>query len=387
MAARKRTSTKVPEIPADTFISIFSEVPDPRIERTKAHPLETILLLSLCAVVCGADTFVAIEEYGEAKEEWLKTIVPMPNGVPSHDTIGRVFALLDPKALSAAFTAWTQVVADRVEGVVAIDGKTLRRSFRDGSSKAFVHMVSAWSADAGIVLGQVKTDAKSNEITAIPKLLELLDVTGCLVTIDAMGCQRAIAQQIVDRGADYLLAVKGNQEGLENELRSMFDIATADPDAAACLRVAEEVTDGHGRHEVRTCHVADVEGLLDCREKWPGLQTAVMIRRARTTVEGTATETQLYISSRANLTAEAGIRATRSHWHIENRCHWVLDVAFREDDSRVRVGNAAANFTVIRHLALNLLTQATSRKVGIKTKRLRAGWDDEYLGRVLVGRG
>lgn len=378
---------KAQQVPVGTFSSIFSDVPEPRLERTKAHSLESILFLSLCAVVCGADTFVAIEKFGEAKEEWLTELMPFPNGIPSHDTIGRVFALVDTDALSEAFARWTQVAASNIAGVVAIDGKTLRRSFKDGSKKAFVHVVSAWSAEAGIVLGQVKTEDKSNEITAIPRLLDMLNVAGCLVTIDAMGCQRAVATKIVEKGGDYLLAVKDNQPGLESELALAFESVMGDSALLNEAEIAETRERGHGREKRRRCVTVDISGALECGTKWEGLRTAVFVERSRTVGSKTTIETQFYISSRAGLSPQDGLRPARTHWEIENKLYWVLDVSFREDDSRVRVGNAAANFAVVRHLAVNLLRDASSVKAGIQTKRLRAGWDHEFLSKVLLGRG
>jgi predicted transposase YbfD/YdcC len=370
--------------PEDSLVSIFSQVEDPRIERTKAHSLETILFIALTAVICGADTFVGMAHFGSKKREWLSNYVDVSNGTPSHDTFGRVFAALKTSALSEAFASWTSAVAGKVQGVVAVDGKTLRRSFRDGTKKSFVHMVSAWSATNRLVLGQVKTEEKSNEITAIPRLLELLDINGCLVTIDAMGCQRDIAAKIVEGGGDYLLAVKGNQDALYTELKDIFSTALADDEIANELDTHHAPETGHGRKEVRTCRVVDIRGLLNCEENWKGVATAVMVSATRIVSSQETTEVRYYISSSKFLASKQALEAARSHWGIENQCHWILDVAFDEDSSRARVGNAGANFAVVRHMALNLLSREKSTKVGIKNRRLIAAWDEDYLTKVIA---
>lgn len=367
-----------------SIVTYFAAVPDPRVERTRLHSLETILVLSLCAVVCGADSFVAIEMFGHAKKEWLETFLDLRNGIPSHDTLGRVFGALDPHALGEAFRAWVAAVARLTRGeVVAIDGKTLRRSFREAGSNVFVHMVSAWATSQRVVLGQVKTDEKSNEITAIPRLLQLLQIKGCLVTIDAMGCQKDIAGGIVDAGADYLLAVKDNQPTLSADVAAILDAVRRDP-KAALVDFHETRETGHGRTEVRRCWTTHVVESVTKREEWRNLGSLALIEAERTVAGKTSTERRYYISSRKKLPAAAALQAARSHWGIENELHWTLDVAFREDDCRVRVGYAAENFAVMRHLALNLLKAEKSSKVGIKNKRLRAGWDHDFLLRVLA---
>jgi predicted transposase YbfD/YdcC len=384
--ARRKTEREDQELTA-SIMEYFATVPDPRVERSRLHPLESILALSVCAVICGADTFVAIEEYGLAKEAWLKSFIDLPNGIPSHDTLGRVFAALNPTALGDAFREWVASLSRLTKGqVIAIDGKTLRRSFRKAGSSSFVHMVSAWATTNRLVLGQVKTEEKSNEITAIPRLLELLVIKGCLVTIDAMGCQKEIAKAIVERDADWLLAVKENQPTLRQDLIEVFDEARRKPEVLATMdcAVTEEV--GHGRTEVRRCWTTHMLSQVQQRAEWPKLKSLVLVEAERTVNGKTSTEQRYYISSRPLFSAAAALEAVRAHWGIENQLHWVLDVAFREDDCRVRVGNAAENLTVMRHIALNLLKSVPGTKVGIKTRRHRAGWDDAFLLRVLAGK-
>ena len=361
------------------FEEFLALIKDPRIERSRKHPLETILVLSLLAVISGADDFVAIERYGQAKQDWLSTFLDLRGGVPSHDTLGRVFALLDTTALAEAFRRWTLAMASHSrDKLIAIDGKALRRSFKHAGDHAFVHMVSAWSASNGVVLGQVKTDDKSNEIDAIPKLLELIDVKGTLVSIDAAGTQTAIADKIVSKGGDYLLAVKGNQPTLHRSIIDHF----AERDAT--LDYVQTVDDAHGRHEVRRAWVSNAVEDIDTAERWPKLACLVRVESTRTvgTVEHES-ENRYYICSRRKLSAKQALHAVRSHWSIENSLHWVLDVAFREDDCRVRAGNAAANLSAVRQLALGLLKQRTETKIGIKNRRNLAAWDHDFLLRAL----
>jgi predicted transposase YbfD/YdcC len=366
-----------------SILEYFTKVPDPRVDRTKLHPLASILVLSLCAVVCGADDFVGIEKFGHAKEAWLKTFLDFPHGIPSHDTIGRVFAAVNPTALGDVFRDWVSAVARLTRGeVVAIDGKTLRSAIREAGGSAFVHMVSAWAARNRVVLGQVKTEEKSNEITAIPQLLNLLEIKGCLVTIDAMGCQKQIAKQIVDGKADYLIAVKDNQPTLRADVESIFAKLRRDPKGLT-LSFHQTRDVGHGREEVRRCWTTDLAEAVTHAKDWAGLRSLAMVESERTAEGKTSTELRYYISSVRKLSAGKALADARAHWGIENELHWVLDVAFREDDCRVRVGHAAQNLAVVRHLALNLLKAAPGPKVGIKNRRLCAGWDTDFLIRVL----
>lgn len=386
------TKRKPPVVDEDmktaSLLEYFARVPDSRIERSRLHPLVSILALSVCAVICGANSFVEIEYFGRAREAWLRTFLDLPNGVPSHDTIGRTFAMLNPKALEQAFREWVSALATVTKGeVVAIDGKTLRRSFQKAGSNAFVHMVSAWSASNRVVLGQVKTEDKSNEITAIPRLLELLEIHDCLVTIDAMGCQKEIATKIVEAKADYLLAVKDNQPTLASTIVGIFDEALQEKAFAASHHQTENK--GHGRIEVRRCWTMNVDA--ECGEpfdQWTGLHGIVRVETERTIAGKTSIEQRHYITSRRDFSAQDALAASRSHWGIENQLHWVLDVAFREDDCRVRAGYAAENFAVIRHVALNLLGAAKNAgtkfdKASLRTKRMVAAANDEYLLRVL----
>jgi len=366
-----------------SIMDYFARVPDPRVERTRHHPLVSVLVLSLCAVICGADDFVAIEKFGRAKRAWLKTFLQLPHGIPSHDTIGRILGALNSAALREAFRGWVLAVNRLTRGeVVAIDGKTLRRSFREAGSGAFVHMVSAWATSNRVVLGQVKTEEKSNEITAIPELLKLLEIKGCLVTIDAMGCQKDIASQIVERQADYLLAVKDNQPTLRGDLENIFAKLRREP-RHPDLDFHQTRDTAHGRVEIRRCWTTDLAEAVSQYKDWSKLSTSVLLESERT-VDGKTTVEQRYgISSRRKLSAKEALASVRAHWGIENGLHWVLDVAFREDDCRVRVGYAAENFAVMRHLAVNLLKALDDVKVGIKNRRLCAAWDHDFMLRAL----
>lgn len=358
----------------------LGSIEDPRVERTRKHSLETILVLSVLAVISGADSFVAIEDYGHAKKDWLSTFLDLDAGIPSHDTFGRVFAALNPDVLTRALQRWTAALAiASKDKLIAIDGKTLRRSFKHAGDNAFVCMVSAWSATNGVVLGQVKTEDDSNEITAIPALLDLIEVKGALVSIDAAGTQTDIADKIVGKGGDYLLAVKGNQPTLHAEVVELFASHGA---GLVSLDSTETLEHAHGRREERRAWVSHDVGELVSAAHWPKLATLVRIQSIRT-VRGVQTrEDRYYISSRKKLTAKHALSAVRAHWSIENSLHWVLDVAFGEDDSRIRAANAAANFAAVRRFALGLLRR-TKAKVGIKIRRMRAGWDHDFLLHVI----
>jgi predicted transposase YbfD/YdcC len=370
--------TELRRLIAEEFLSVIQ---DPRVARTRKHPLETILVIALLATICGADSIVDIENYGKSREQWLGTFLDMSGGVPSHDTIGRLFAALNPLMLGEAFRRWTGAMARASkEKLIAIDGKTLRRAFKQAGDGVFVHMVSAWSSANGVVLGQVQTAEKSNEITAIPALLDLIDIKSTLVTIDAAGTQTAIAQKIVDQGGDYLLAVKGNQPTLHEAMRRHFGGIGR---LYNKFEVAETHDRGHGREETRRVSVSHAIEEIESAQRWPKLATLIQIESIRTIRGVTSTEYRYYISSRRKLSAGQALSAVRSHWGIENELHWVLDVAFREDESRVRAGNAAANFSAVRQLALGLLKKRTEQKGGIKARRLVAGWNNDFLLQVI----
>lgn len=355
----------------------LSALPDPRVDRTKEHLLEDIVFITISAVICGADTWNDIEAYGDSKQEWLSGYLKLPNGIPRHDTFNRFFSALDSKAFERCFLDWISGVARLTEGeVVAIDGKAIRGS-RDRGARSAIHMVSAWAGANGLVLGQVKTDEKSNEITAIPELLKVLELRGCLVTIDAMGCQTAVVEQIVSGGADYLIAVKGNQGQLLQDIEDT--VRFCKPGS-----LDQEVDSGHGRVETRRCSVYTDLSHIQNPARWPRLAAVVCVEADRH-IKSTGTvhtEKRYYITS-----VQAGAahinRAVRSHWGIENSLHWVLDVAFREDGSRKRDGNAAENFSLLCRIALNLIKNEKSTKRSVKGKRLDAGWNNDYLLRIL----
>jgi predicted transposase YbfD/YdcC len=376
----------MPENPSTDITEHFADLDDPRIDRTKKHPLDNILVIALCAAICGADTWVDIELFGESKREWFGRFLNLTNGIPSHDTFGRVFAQLDAEQFQSGFISWVQAVYEVLHGqVVAFDGKTVRGSHNRGIGKKAIHMVSAWATESQLVLGQTKVNEKSNEITAIPALLDLLDLSGCIVTIDAMGCQKAIARKIVEQGADYVLALKSNQGTLYADAKTLFEDAEA-IDFAGC-DYHKTVGKNHGRIEIRECWAtADPEYLaaLYKPEQWAGLHTVVMVRAERRSADKHQEETRYYISSLPGDAPQLS-HAVRTHWHIENRLHWELDVTFREDDCRIRTGNAPQNMAVLRHMALNLLKQEQSTKRSLRGKRLKAGWDERYLAKVLCG--
>lgn len=363
------------------LINCLAEIKDPRRDQTKLHKLTDILVIAIFAVISGATGWEDIESYGKAKYEWLKQYLELPFGIPSHDTFQRVFARLKPSEFQQCFIKWIAAVSEVSKGeIVAIDGKTLRRSFDRASGKAAIHMVSAWAKTNRLVLGQVKVDDKSNEITAIPKLLKLLDIAGCIVTIDAMGCQKDIAAQIIEQGADYVLSLKGNHGLLHEQVESSFINAQLNDFAGVKYSFQETTNEGHGRQETRRCWTVSAADFLsvDQMQPWLGLDTLTMKQSYREIGDKVSFETSYFISSLSR-NANKISAAIRGHWSIENELHWVLDVAFREDDSRIRADNAAENFAVLRHIAINLLKHNSAIKVGIKAKTRRAGWDNDYL--------
>ena len=374
--------------PKATILDHFADLDDPRVERTRQHKLVDILSIAICATICGADSWVHVELFGKGKREWFQSFLELPHGIPSHDTFGAVFSRLDPVQLQNCFVSWTQAIAELLPGaVVAIDGKTARRSYDRAGKKGAIHMVSAWAAQQSLTLGQVKTDEKSNEITAIPQLLELLDRHGCIVAIDAMGCQREIAQQITDGGADYVLAVKENQGQLYEGIQDLFAGAAALGFDGTPYDHAATVDKGHGRVERRECLVItdqDCLDYLDPQGQWPQLKAAVRVVGQRQTTAGRASQPRYYISS-LDGSAEQLLAAVRSHWSIENSLHWTLDVTFREDQRRVRKDHGPQNMNILRQIGHNLLKNEKTLKVGIQGKRLNAGWDENYLLKVFLG--
>jgi predicted transposase YbfD/YdcC len=362
----------------------FTDLTDPR-RRPVTYPLINIVTIAICAVICGADDFVAIAKFGRAKRKWLSRFLDLSNGIPSHDRFNAVLAAIKPAEFETCLLSWITALHDITEGeVVAIDGKTLRRSFDAASSKSAIHMVSAWATANHISLGQVVVDEKSNEITAIPKLLKMLEIAGSLVTIDAMGCQTEIAQKIIDAKADYVLAVKDNQKTLHKGI-SWFFLTKREQDFSG-VRVSRHETHekGHGREEIRQYFVCAVPRDLPDRKRWPKL-AAIGWTISSTVRDGRLChETRYYIMSR-KLSAKQFAAAVRGHWSIENSLHWQLDVTFQEDQSRLRRGHADANFSILRRTALSLLKNNRTLKVGVKNKRLNAGWDQDYLQQVLFG--
>ena len=380
----------------------FAHVEDPRVARARVHSLLAVITIALCGVICGAESWVEIAEFGRAKADWFATFLDLPSGIPSHDTFGRVFARLDAAQFEAGFAAWMQAVAARLplqppdepamQAVVALDGKTLRRSHDRGAGKLALHLVSAWASANHLVLAQQAVREKSNEITAFPQLLRQLDLAGCLVTIDAMGCQTAIAEQIVAQDAEYVLALKENQGNLYEEVVASFSLARASDFAefpADTWSHWRQVGKGHGRLEIREQWVlADPAVLAYLTERvvaWPGLRAIGLVQAQRRFPDGATTQESRYYLLSAPLSAQRFGEAVRAHWGLENQVHWLLDVAFHEDDSRVRTGHAAENFAVLRRSALHLLKQEASAACGIKAKRLKAGWSEDYLLKVLAG--
>ena len=357
-------------------------------ERGKRHKLIDVITIAICGIICGADDWSGIEEYGLAKEEWLRQFLALPHGIPSHDTFGRIFSWLNPQEFEKCFLSWVRAVMKTTKGqVIAIDGKTLRRSHDHTNGKKAIHMVSAWAKENQLVLAQVKVDEKSNEITAIPELLQVLALNECIVTMDAMGCQQEIATIVIEKGGDYVLAVKENQGQLYQDIRELFDGAEEVDFFDVEHTYAKSTNKNHGRIEVRKCWAVtepDFIHYLRGLENWKNLRSLVKVTCQRQTAAGTNSETRYFISS-LNAPAKQLLKAVRGHWSIENGLHWVLDVVFREDESRVRKNHAPENLAVLRHIALNLLKQDTTIKRGIKNKRLVAAWNNDYLIHLFTG--
>lgn len=356
----------------------FGQLPDPRIHRNKKHLLIDIVILSIIAVICGAESWDSIEMFGKSKKDFLSNILKLPNGIPSHDTINRVFSLVRADKFEQLFTQWAQSLKNPEisKEVIAVDGKAIRGSKDTYHDKSAIHLVNAWAHGNGLVLGQVKTDEKSTEITAIPELLKILDIEGCIVTIDAIGTQRNIAETIVDNQADYILAVKKNQGYLKENVESAF--LNQKPES-----VDTSTEKGHGRIETRTCEMINTLDFFDVKEQWAGLKSLVRITAQREIRDTITTEVRLYISSMI-ADAKDFNSYIRQHWAVENSLHWTLDVTFREDAQRKRNGKAAQNFAMVQKIALNMLKKEESKRISLKNKRLVAAWDNEFLMKILT---
>lgn len=367
-----------------SILTHFANLDDPRDERGKEHRLLDIIAIAICAVMCGAESWVDIEQYGAAKQEWLRTFLPLCNGIPAHDTFARVFARLDPEQIQQCFLSWIEAISQLTAGeVVAIDGKTLRHSYDTSNGKAAIHMVSAWASRNRLGLGQRKVNDKSNEITAIPELLRLLSIAGCIVTIDAMGCQKDITATIIDQGSDYVLALKGNQAGLFEDVQWLFEQAQNAQFQDVAHEFVESIDKGHGRIELRRCWTLSELDYLEQKPQWKDWQSIAMVQCQRRVNGQESVATRYYISSLARNAIKLA-QAVRTHWSIENSLHWVLDVSFDEDACRIRKDHAPQNMTLLRQIALNLLGRDKSTKIGIAAKRKKAGWDDAYLVKILA---
>jgi len=364
------------------LLRCFESMADPR-HHNIHHRMDDMIIIAILAVICGAEGWTEVARFGRAKQAWLATFLDLPAGIPSHDTFGDLFARLDPEQFERCFMAWTASVAESAAGLlVAIDGKTIRRSFDRASSKAAIHMINAWCGENHLTLGQLATEAKDNEITAIPKLLKLLDIDGATVTIDAIGCQKKIARQIDEQGADYVLAVKANQGRMAKQLKLTLDEAIALNFDGMPHDFAQTIDGDHGRIETRRLWCTDDIDWLPGVKQWRGIASVAVVECVREVDDQRTTQRRYYISSLPGDDAPAMLRAVRGHWAVENQLHWSLDVSFGEDAARIRQGHAAENFSRLRRFALGLLAREPT-KLGKKAKAKACGWDHDYLHRVL----
>lgn len=367
------------------FLDHFGALEDPRLDRQKYHSLVDILFIAVCSVICGATSFVDMEDFGKAKIDWFSERLELTNGIPSHDTFGRVFSLLSPDNFKECFISWTQAISDAVGGdIIAFDGKTLRHSFDTATGTSAIHVMNAWSSANDFCLGQMKVDGKSNEITAMPALMKFIDIKGSVVTADALNCQKDIAEQIIDQGGDYVLALKGNHQLLHEDVKLFFEDAITegfDVPYASC----EQDDRGHGRVENRKYFSVDVDQLdfLRNKDEWKGLKSVVCVQSRRCINDNESTELRCFISSLDNITKIA--RSIRHHWNVENKLHWVMDMDFDEDACRVRIDHAPENFALLRQIAHNLIKQESTKKVSVRRKINKAGWDNDFLTRIVAG--
>lgn len=372
-----------------SLIGCMREIPDPRAPYNQRHKFLDIIIIAVTAVLAGMDTWNEIADWAVSKKEWLETFLELPCGIPSHDTINRVFQMIEPEKFHDAFYRWASAVAGKVKGVVAIDGKTVRRSKEDAGGIKPIHTVSAWAVESSLVLGQLCVDEKTNEIKTIPELLDILCLKGCIVTIDAMGTQKDIAKKIIQKKADYILQVKGNQQTLMNDISEYFekDVFTVKKDTLEKAdRYYKDICGDHGRIEKREYYIENnINWLRERHPDWEGLAGIGACVSTVTEKGKTVTSVNYTIYSRQGLTAAEYGGSVRAHWGIENSLHWVLDIAFREDESRIRAGNAAENMNMARHIGVNLLKQEKSCKMGIASKRKKCGYDMDYLYKVLAG--
>lgn len=369
---------------SQTFLNYFEELEDPRLNNHNLrHNLTDILVITILATICGADSWTEINEFAVAKEEWLSTFLSLPNGIPSHDTFGRVFSLIDPNKFETCFRSWIESLEiDTHNEIIAIDGKTLRGSGNKRKNDKPLHLVSAWAVKNKMMLGQVKTKEKSNEIEAIPRLLSMLDINGSIVTIDAMGCQKSIALQIIEQGGDYVLALKENQATLYQDIASIFELGEARQYKKMLNKRKVEKIHDHGRTETRRYTLISARNPLMFQFRWPGMKAIGMVEVTRTTNNEVERSKRFFITSLDD-DIDGFMRAARKHWCIEINLHWSLDVSFREDLNRARAGHSAQNLGTVRRIALNLLTQEITHKRGIACKHKTAGWNHKYLMEVL----